>query len=165
MTPANAEGVARRIGVDLVTFLGREVGSRPKHTGAESDGFIVGALRILDVKVQVNLLFGRSVGPLWRSVVRGVLHTDEPRATLIDHAVELFVIVHDVAVKQRGPEGALNRDIGRVEDDHVSHEFHARTLPVATESGVAKLLATTSPSESRSEGEVVSGLSRAPAPG
>jgi hypothetical protein len=86
----------------------------------------VGALRIFDVEVQVDLLLLRPARPLGRSVIRRMLHTDHPRATFVEHAMEFLVIGHDVALEYRRPEGAFGANIRRVKHDDVSDQVHAK---------------------------------------
>lgn len=128
MSPANAERVASRIGVHLVSLFSRETRSRLKQPRPELDRLIVGALWILDMKVDVDLLLLGSIGPLWRSVIRRKLNADDPRAILVQYAMKLFVIRNDVAVKHCGPEGTLDSDICRVEHDYVSDQIHDKTV-------------------------------------
>ncbi len=132
MSPANAKRVPSRVGVHLMTLFRHETGSWLKHACPELDYLIMGALRILDVKVKVDLLLLGSARPLWRSVIRSKLHTDKPRATFVQHAMEFFVIGHDVALEHRRPKSALGANICRVKHDDVSDRFHAKT--VASES-------------------------------
>ncbi len=146
MSPPDAKRVAGRIDVHLVTLVGRESWGGLNDPSSKFECFIVSALRILDVKVEVYLLFGYSLGPLGRSVVRGVLHTDQPLPTLIDNAVELFIIRHHVAIEQCGPEGAFHGDIGRVEHDDVSDQFHTKTLSAISVSSRGNVRETTPPS-------------------
>ncbi len=121
-------------------------GSGLNHTGSKFESFIVSALRILDVKVEVYLLFGYSLGPLGRSVVRCVLHTDQPLPAFADDAMELFIIRHHVAIEQCGPEGAFHGDIGSVEHDDVSDQFHTKTLSAISVSSQGNVRETAPPS-------------------
>ena len=146
MSPPDAKRVTSGVDVHLVTLVGRETGSGLNHTGSKFESFIVSELRILDMKVEVNLLFRYSIGPLRRSVVRCVLHTDQPLPTFADDAMELFIIRHHVAIEQCGPEGAFHGDIGRVEHDDVSDQFHTKTLSAISESARGNVRKTTPPS-------------------
>ncbi len=128
MPPANAERMARRVGVHLMSLVSQETRSWLKQTCAQLDRLVVGPLKILDVKVQVDLLRWGSVGPLGRSVVRGELHADDPRAAFVQHAMEFLVVGDDVAVKHRGPERTFGGNISSIEDDDVADQFHARTV-------------------------------------
>ncbi len=126
MSPANAERVARRVGVHLVPLFRGETGCGLKHARSESDHLVVAAFRIFDVKVQMDLLLLRSARPRGRSVIRSELHADDPRAIFVEHAMKLFVIGHDVALEYCRPKGALGTNVCRVEHDDVSDQVHSK---------------------------------------
>ena len=130
MPPPDAKRMASGVGVHLIALLGAETRRRLQQTCSVLDCPFVGTLRILDVNVHVDLLLRGTVRPLGWSVLWGVLYANDPRATHIDHAMELFVISHDMAVKHCGPEGALASDVCCVKHDDVSNQFHAKTVAV-----------------------------------
>ena len=76
VSPTDAEGVARRVGVNLVALFGVQVACL-KEPRSQLKGGFVGRARILDVKVEVHLLRA-PVRPLRRQVVRRQLHADMP---------------------------------------------------------------------------------------
>lgn len=136
MPPADAERMPGWIGVDLVALFFHEAGSTLEQASPELDHLIVGSSRILDVKVQVDLLLLCSIGPLGRSVIRSELHANDPRSACVENAVEVLVVADDVAVKHGGPERALGSDIRCVEDDHVTDQLHAKTVAGPVRVGV-----------------------------
>jgi len=72
-----------------------------------------------------------AVGPLRRHVTRRPLHADQPAFVGVDDAVEVLVVVDDLAVEHARPKGAFGVNIGRVEDDDVTHEVQAGIFPDA----------------------------------
>lgn len=60
VSPANAEGMACRVGLHLVPLVARQVIGL-EHTGAESHRLLVRLHRVVDVEVDVHLL-RRAVG-------------------------------------------------------------------------------------------------------
>src|SRR5258706_5151623 len=77
VSPAEAEGVAGRVGVDLVPLDSGEVGGCLQQPGPERNGFGVRALRVVDVQIDVDLL-RVPVRPIRRDMVGCELHADHP---------------------------------------------------------------------------------------
>ncbi|MCL2394468.1 MAG: hypothetical protein FWC87_07235, partial [Acidimicrobiaceae bacterium] len=88
--------MARRVGIDLMTFFGIEV-SCLQHAGAEPERLVVRGSWIFDMEVQMYLL-GRPVRPGGRDMVGCELDADVPLARGAEDATKL-VIAEDVAAK------------------------------------------------------------------
>jgi hypothetical protein len=123
MPPANAKGVPSRVGVDLMPFVGIDVGSRLEQPGAEGDRLFMCCPRILDVQIEMDLL-GSSIRPIGRDVVPRELDADAPRPGGIKHAVKSFVSVEDVPAENPSPERAFSRRVWGIEHDYLTHRFH-----------------------------------------
>ena len=90
MAPTDAEGMAGGVGVDLVAFGGGEIVGGLQQASAERDDLVVGARRVVDVEIEMDLL-RRTVRPVGRHVVGCKLHTDPPLAVGVDDAVPVVV--------------------------------------------------------------------------
>jgi hypothetical protein len=123
MPPANAERVPGWVGVDLVPFVGAEIGSRQEQPGAEGNRLFMCRPRILDVQIEMDLL-GSSIRPIGRNVVWRELDADAPGAGGIEHAVKSLVSVIDVAAENLSPERAFSRRVCGIEHDYLTHHFH-----------------------------------------
>jgi catechol 2,3-dioxygenase-like lactoylglutathione lyase family enzyme len=126
VTPADAEGVARGIGVDLVPLGCGEVCGCREHARPQRDRFAMCCGNVVDVKIDVNLLRA-AVGPVGRYVVRSELHTDDPAVVGIEDTVEVVVGEHS-AIEHPGPECAFGCEVAGVEYDHSSHDSHLAML-------------------------------------
>lgn len=122
VAPSDAEGVAGGVGIDLTALVGGEVaGLQEPRSGGH--GSFMRRVGVCGVQVEVDLL-RCTVGPLRRLVVRGELDSEPPLPIGVDDAVESVVIVDDVTVQERGPEGALSSDVSSIEDNHRSNKVH-----------------------------------------
>lgn len=126
VAPAEAERVAGRVGVDLVAFVGTEVGGRLQERGAQCHCLRVCCGEVVDVEVEVHLL-RVAVGPLGWDVIRGELHAHHPTVVGVDDVVPVVLGQHPAA-DHRGPERALGREVGRIEHDHLSHDSHGGSV-------------------------------------
>jgi hypothetical protein len=69
VSPADAERMSRRVRVHLVTLGGIEIRSGLQQPGAQADCLLVRGARVIDVKVEMHLLW-RSMRPARRNVAR-----------------------------------------------------------------------------------------------
>jgi hypothetical protein len=123
VAPADAERVARRVGVHLVTLLSMQIGRRLEKAGPERHYLFVRRLRVADVEVEMHLL-GSPVRPVRRDVARRQLDPDPPLSGSIDDGVPRFVLEH-VPTEYPGPERALGMQISGIEHDDLANHFHA----------------------------------------
>jgi len=120
--------MARRVGVDLVSFCGVEVACL-EQPGAEPDRRLVRRARIFDVEVDMDLL--RSpIRPVGWNVVRRQLYADMPLAMGVDDTVK-SVVPEDVPAEYPCPERALGIHIGSIEHDYLAHHLHDRNVASA----------------------------------
>ena len=126
--PTDAEGVTGGVGVDLVALGGGEIVGSLQQTSAERDDLIVGARRVVDVEIEMDLL-RCAVGPVGRGVVGCELHADPPLTVGVDDAVPALVGVGDDApAEHSGPKRALGRQVRRVEHDDLPRDLHLTLL-------------------------------------
>ena len=102
--------MAGGVGIHLVALGGGEIVGGLQQASAERDDLVVGARRIVDVEIEMDLLL-RTVRPVGRRVVGCELHTDPPLAVGVDDAVPV-VVRDDTAAEHTGPEGALGGQVG-----------------------------------------------------
>lgn len=126
MSPADAEGVAGWIGVDLMTFFGVKIRRGPEQTCTEGHDLIVRPTDVIDVEVEVDLLLLGAVRPLWCDVVRGPLDSDAPLPGGVNDTVEVVIVVDDVPADDTGPESTLGRGVGGVQHDDAPDRLHRR---------------------------------------
>lgn len=111
-----------RVGVHLMAFVGIEVDSGLEQSGSESHRLLVRSSGIVDVEIEVDLLWG-AVGPVRRDVARCELHADPPLACGVDDAVPC-VFLKDPPAKDPSPERALRMQVRGVEHDYLTHHPH-----------------------------------------
>ena len=91
VSPADAEPVAGRVGIDLMALLGIEVGRRLKEAGSELNRHLVRATGVHHVEIEVHLLLLDPHWPFGHDVVRRELHADTPLSGRIEHAVPVVI--------------------------------------------------------------------------
>lgn len=128
MTPADAERMARWIGIHLMSLGRAEVVSSLEQTSAERHDFRVGAGRVVDMQVEMDLL-RIPVWPLRWNVIRRKLDADTPLSFGIHNAVPaIFIVGIDAPTEHAGPEGAFGGQVGRIEHDDLSGDFHLPSI-------------------------------------
>jgi hypothetical protein len=75
------------VGIHLVAFSGDEIRSWLEQSGTQPDGLVMRSARVLDVQVDVHLLFGASIRPVGRNMVGRELHANAPFPGGVDDAV------------------------------------------------------------------------------
>ncbi|GAC1473265.1 MAG: hypothetical protein NVS1B6_14020 [Steroidobacteraceae bacterium] len=128
-----AEWVAGGIRVDRVHFVAFGVVDRfagwLQEPGAQGDRFLVSRPEIVDVQVEMDLLLRHAIGPIGGNMIRRELHTEPPLA--VDQYTMPIVVLYDCATEESCPERALGGQIGGVEHDYLSRDFHAVTFSLS----------------------------------
>lgn len=125
VSPANTERVTGGVGTNLISLFRIEIGRCLEKSSDEPHHLVVGSPRVIDVKIEVNLLLLVPNGPFWTYVVPGQLYTAAPLSGRVEHAVPVVVSNHILAEDPR-PERALRVEVGRVEHDDASNYIHVR---------------------------------------
>ena len=114
------------IRVDLEPFCSMRVIRRLQQRGTQRHGFLVRSLEIVDMYVEMDLL-RRPIGPLGPNKVRCELNAEPPFA--IDQNAVPIVVRYNSPTQQSGPERALGKQVGGIEDDDLSLDSHPVIVP------------------------------------
>ena len=107
-----------RVRVDLVPALSVEVGRFSQQYCAERDRLLVARDNVLDVQVEVHLLW-LAIRPVGLHVVWGELEGDE-RLPINMHGVPVVLLEVNRAIDKGRPERALGIEVGGIEHDGVA---------------------------------------------
>jgi len=123
MTPTDAKGMARGIGVHLKALRGLKGRTGLENASPERHDLVVRGLWIHRVQIEVDLLLLRAVRPLGRDVRGIALDTNPPLALGVNHAVPV-IVTHHAAAYDGGPKTTFGLEVGGVKDDNAANEFH-----------------------------------------
>jgi hypothetical protein len=123
MAPPDAERMSSWISEDMVPMVASRIILGQQRPSADGAGPSEARLHIRHMEVQMDLL-RVPVGPLRRTMLRRVLHTDHPLTRMIDHTVEGVVFVNDAPTEQPRPKRAHLADVSGVQHNDVSHQIH-----------------------------------------
>lgn len=122
LSPPDAEGVTRRVSKHGETFVDSDLATDVELHCAEPQSAATRLPGILNVQVDVYLLWV-AVRPHRRHVVRGPLDPHDPAAVAIDDVVPIPVGEHATAEHAR-PEGALGLEVRSVEHHYLPDQLH-----------------------------------------
>jgi hypothetical protein len=105
MSPPEAERVAGRVGINLVSLGGGQVVGCLQQAGTECDRLGVGTGRIIDVQIEVDLL-RVPMRPFRRDVIGSELNADHPVPVRVEDAVKR-VVDEDAAAEHARPKSTL----------------------------------------------------------
>ena len=114
--------MAGGVGVNLVSLGRRQIVGGLQQARTEPDCFGVGADRVIDVQIEMDLL-RISIRPLRWLMAGSELNADHPAPVRVEDAMKP-VVDEDAAAEHARPEGALGSQVCRVEHDYLSRGLH-----------------------------------------
>ena len=123
MSPPEAERVACWVGINLVALGGGQIVGCLQQASTELDCLGVGAYWVIDVQIEMDLLWV-SIRPFRWDVVGRELNADHPAPVRVEDAVKR-VIDEDAAAEHARPKSALGGQVSRVEHNYLSRGLHA----------------------------------------